>query len=430
MNTGINKLLRFSRTIIVSYLSWMVGSILFVLILFSVIYYLPDTVSAQEYTSNIALLTQVLSVLIGFSFVGTTLHLSGYSVSEHVSSLLDELSEIARKLQDGFLDGPPTRCKATNASYIKWLFSSFKIERLRFSDKNNKDKNFYIFRPYWDGVWYQVYSSPFEENEKNEKQLTIIARLHEVAICSAKIMGIISELRKNEINLLSHNKGTQGTRWFIKSFEAITKDFPTLKEGIAPDQMRTTDAIKLTNLAFHSEHYIFEEMSKYSEEVNWDPYNLTYFEVILSEYILWMGYLIQHLQHLRLTKAEFSSEGLIEKFSKKTNKSIGLKKLHKIKLQTLDARKKAISAFGVNKRYKDMRNASIPGIGVGILALLLIVLIWPAQLGLSNSTDIKYLFAILFGIGIVGIIHCGFFIVQLLLGGIRNQSRSPMGTHG
>lgn len=412
---------------ILHYLTWIIHIILPLLLFFLIFSFYPTTIKITDLNSYISLITQVLSILVGFSFVGTTLYLSGYTVSDKISNLLHDIQKISNKIKKLYLYGPPRKNKITSHKFISNLMTRTGTKELEFYKSNKKNLKYYLFRPYWDGVWYQIKESPLFNNNSTKEELFNIGRLHEVVICSAKVIGIIYELRENNINLLKNKNGSNGSIWFIESYEILIKEFSSLKSGETPSKLKLSNAIKLTFTAIDSEHYMFEELSQYSEEINWDPYELTYFEVLINEYMLWLNYLIMHIQLLRITSVNRKYKGLSSKFTDTTKKNIGIEKLSNLNQKIFALRKQAINSFGINKRYKEIKEASIPGIGIGILSLFLIVLFWPVNSLLSDPIIIKYLFSILYTIGITAIVYSGLFVFKMLLGRISKLSRSPLG---
>ncbi|SBT19352.1 hypothetical protein MGA5115_03514 [Marinomonas gallaica] len=413
------------------YASWAIGIALCLAAVIVAVAYLPDTIKQADLSSHIALVTQVLSVLVGFAFVGATLYLSSYGISDKVSGLLKGITEYANKLKSDYLDRDSEHRKLSNTGFIETSFSRTGISRLKFNDPNVEGySNFYVYRPYWDGVWYQVYDSPFSKEQKSDEQLAAIQALHETVVCAAKIFGIIFELRTHKLNLISLKSGSQGSKVFIKRFEAFVSDFQSLKKGITPDQMKSSDASMLVRMALNSEHYMYEELNEYAEEVSWDPYEVTYFEVIVNEYFIWLTYLLLHVGHLRFAILESRAPGLLTRISDATKEKYNVSSLMETKKTAFELRKEAISAFGVNKRYKEIRVGAIPGVGSGVITLLVIVLFWPLSSALTEPLHIKFLFGLLFGLGILGIIKSGEFVVLMLIGTMNRINRSPMGSHG
>ena len=398
------------------------------LVFFIILLFYPDSVKTSDLNDYISLITQVLSVLIGFSFVGITLHLSGYTVSDKISNLLADIKKISIKIKKNYLYGPPRKNKITCSKFISNLMIRVNIDQLEFYKTGDNSLTYFIYRPYWDGVWYQVLESPFFDENKSDEELFNIQCLHQVVICSAKIIGIIYELRENNINLIKSKSGSNGSIGFIESYEKIIKEFSSLKDGKVPDSLQLADSINLTLLAIdYSDHYMFEELSAYSEEVNWNPYKLTYFEVLINDYMLWLNYLIAHIQLLRLTSIDRKYKKLTSKFSKSTNKKIGLKKLSKLNQEIFILQKQSINLFGINKRYKEIKDESILGIGIGIVSLFLIVFLWPINLIISDPINIKYLFSILYTVGITAIGFSSMFVFKMLLGRDSKLRRSPLG---
>ena len=175
---------------------------------------------------------------------------------------------------------------------------------------------------------------------------------------------------------------------------------------------------------------MFEELNDYTEEVSWDPYELTYFEVIINEYFIWYTFLLVRVQTLRFALAEARSPGLVSRLSEKTKEKYSYAELAKVKEAAFKLRTEAISAFGSNKRYRDVRRAAVLAVGAGVFALLGIVLFWPINLAISDQQTIRLLYGTLLGLGIVGIIKSGEFVVLMLMSRTRKVNRSPMGDQG
>jgi uncharacterized membrane protein YhdT len=118
------------------YASWAIGIALCLAAVFVAVAYLPDTVKQTDLSSNIALVTQVLSVLVGFAFVGATLYLSSYGISDKVSGLLKDITDYADKLKRDYLDRNSDWRKLSNTDFIEASFNRTNISRLKFNDPN------------------------------------------------------------------------------------------------------------------------------------------------------------------------------------------------------------------------------------------------------------------------------------------------------
>jgi hypothetical protein len=132
----LNDNMRKFWTRVAPYFSWIIGIPIFAGTTYFVVTSFPNFVNYSDLSSDIALTTQVLSVLVGFAFVGATLYLSSYGVSDKVSTLLKNTTEHSDKLRRTYFDRYAEQRKIVNPKFIESLFNRTSISRLHF---NNPD---------------------------------------------------------------------------------------------------------------------------------------------------------------------------------------------------------------------------------------------------------------------------------------------------
>ena len=210
---------RMLRMIVSSYtLVWFLSIGLFISLTILLYKYYPRPIKIERMSENIQLITQILSIVIGIGLIGVTVHLSSYGLSDKLSAVLKDIETLAEPFLERFFAGGQRKSKVKNSKFRKYLFRSVKIERLIFKDSTKKEyPNYFVFRPYWDGVWYQVSDSPFKKGVGKNGNLICIALVHELVICARAVLGIVYKLRKSASCLLSENTGTLGTKQFLGS---------------------------------------------------------------------------------------------------------------------------------------------------------------------------------------------------------------------
>jgi hypothetical protein len=357
----IKKLRKFASLRV---LVWIISICAFISIAILLQRYYPRPIKIDSMDKDITLITQILSIIIGISLIGITVHLSSYSLSDKLIALLEEIETTTEPIYEPFFGGHSADKKLDNSDFNKYIFRSVKIDRLIFSDSTQDSyPDYYVFRPYWDGVWYQVFKSPFKDKVKEKDELVCVAHLHEMIICAAKALGFVYELRKSGSCLLSPNIGSQGSRWFLEELGKETGKLTTLKRGLVPDELSKEEGFDIVSLAVYSTHYMWDELSEYSENVNWDPYKLSQFQVIFLDYFLWLSYFIAKFQLLRMAIIKKRFPYILKKLSDKTRRNLFLQELADAKEKISDVRRKSISELGVSKHYFEVKRSSIPGIG-------------------------------------------------------------------
>lgn len=396
-------------------LLWFLSIGLFISLVILLYNYYPRPMKIEGMSQDIALITQILSIVIGIGLIGITIYLSSYGLSDRLSAQLKDIEAIAEPFFESFFGGGRRENKVQNSKFRKYLFSSVKIRRLIFRDSEKKEyPNYFVYRPYWDGVWYQVSDSPFKKSVREKGNLNCIGILHELVICAHAVLGVVYELRKSGSCLLYKNTGTQGSKWFLEEFEKRGSKFDALNYGGVHDELSQKEGLEIVWLAVYSTHYMMEELRDYSEELNWEPFKLSQFQVIFLDYFLWLSYLVGKFQLLRIAKAEMRFPSISKKFSDKTKKNIFPDELGDTKQKIFDIRKKAISEFGVSKHYREIKKSSIPGIGLSAFVLVAIVVLWPFKEVIGCEERTLYLFSLLYAAGVSAILQGVFFMYRLL----------------
>lgn len=153
MKKHTNMWLRFKRKlreiITLNVILWIVSVGLFLSIVFLLHKYYPRPLNIDGMNQDISLITQILSIVIGISLIGITVHLTSYSLSDKLNALLQDIETTVEPIFERFFSGGQCKHKINSSEFAKYLFRSSKIERLIFHDLSNKeDPAYYVFRPY------------------------------------------------------------------------------------------------------------------------------------------------------------------------------------------------------------------------------------------------------------------------------------------
>lgn len=422
------RLRRMLGMVVSSYaLVWLLSIGLFISLVILLYYYYPRPIKIEGMSQDIALITQILSIVIGIGLIGVTIYLSSYGSPDRLSAQLKDIEALAEPFFERFFAGGQRKNKVRNSKFRKYLFHSVKIKRLIFKDSAKKEyPNYFVLRPYWNGVWYQVSDSPFKKSVEEKGNLNCIAILHELVICARAVLGVVYELRKSGTSLLSKNTGTQGSKWFLEEFKKRGGEFDALNYGQVPDEISQEEGLEMVWLAVYSAHYMREELRDYSEELNWEPFKLSQFQLFFLDYFLWVSYLVDKFQLLRIARVEMRFPSISTKFSDKTKKNLFTDELGDTKQKVFDVRKKAIAEFGVSKHYRELKKSSIPGIGLSAFVLVAIVVLWPFKEVIGCEERTLYLFSLLYAAGVSAILHGVFFMYRLLWERKSSLGRWPM----
>jgi hypothetical protein len=387
----------------------------------------PRPIRLEDMKSDIQFITQVLSIIIGISIIGASVHLSSYASTDRLRILTEEIASISEPLIEHFVSNDSPGKKISNSKFGKYLFNFAKIDKLIFIKKNKCEVEYYwILRPYWDGVWYQIHNSPFAKKTHSQDKIICMQYMHESFICAVQSLSLVYQLRRSGSSLLSENSSSGGSKWFIEALEEAASKYKWLKQDRIPNEVSIEEGLQIIKLAFQSQYYMWEELREYAEELNWKPYELGKFQVIFIDYLIWTVYFTIKFQFMRLSIVETRWPSASKKLSDKVKGKMYLDELIEIRKKLHDARKRVIAEFGVSKHYYELKKASIPGFGISAIVLLAIVIIWPIKEMMGSLDNILLLFSIFYAAGAVSICHGIYFMYQLLWKKRRSYRLSPI----
>ncbi len=378
---------------------------------------LPAATSAGELDSAIQLLTQVLAVIVGVLLIGTTVYLSSYDLSDSLNQIHADLERVFDPVSEKYFRGGRKRHKINRKEFRKLLFSKLKIkDYLFYQIEGDNSQGYFIYRPYWDGVWYQVFDSPFKTEGHGDPEMFRIQAAHEVVICAYRVLAAVTSMRASNAALLSTKSGTQGSTSFLKALEKKPQqDFDNLPNTLPPGR-----AEAIVSLALYSSHYMWEELREHSEELNWEPFRLSQFQLAFVDYFIWLTSLIAKLQLMRMSNADARFHGISNRFSDKTKDNWSLDTLINSRQKAFDIRKKIFTAHGAARYFRKLKLLSIPGVGLAISALFLILIGWPF-IKTANDSARLIGFAVLYSTGIAALVESSIFLSRML------WNKSPAG---
>lgn len=364
----------------------------------------------------IQFLSEVLAIIMGVLIIGFTVSLSSYAGYENLSALMQQLRDSTNPFFAEFFAGGRNRHKLNDRKFRRRLLYRAKVKKLLFkicSGKDGKDEGWFIYRPHWDGVWYQVANSPFYRSNRNKYYLLQIQLLHEAVICAFKVLESINEFRISDAGLLSNKRGSNGTKWFLEYF----KEYKAKNNFELSSELSLEDAITAVSLALESEHYMQEEFQEHESNVNWTSIVLTNFQLKYVDYIKNMTYLIQKLQILRFANINKRCNSKLSQSQYKTQitESLWLNKLTALRKDLASIRGKIVSSYGVAKYFHNLKWRSIPGLALSSFVLILLLFGWPYLKWASGMTLRIEVFAFLYAATIASVIESFYFLAFLIL---------------
>lgn len=253
--------------------------------------WLPPNVAAADLENSIQLLGQVLALVVGVLLIGTTVSLSSYDGADTLSSLQAELTTSADPFFAKFFAGGRARHKLENREFRRRVLLRPRVDRLLFKQhgSNEADDGWFIYRPNWDGVWYQVANSPFYQSNRTSNQLAQVQFLHEAVICANIVLNAVDQLRSSGGALIQRGHGSNGSNWFLESFDK----HESTGHLELPPELSLHEAVSSISLALASEHYMQEELRGHASNVHWAPFVLTTFQLEYVDYARSLTQLIE-----------------------------------------------------------------------------------------------------------------------------------------
>lgn len=357
----------------------------------------------DDRSNTIRTLLQIASIIFGMNIVGFTLNANQFGQSTSIRSLLSAIAEIAEPLYENMYNSHPRLQKLQRSSFISFITRSTSIADLRF-ENDQRTQDYYVYRPYWDGVWYQLVYSPFANHEPTSEATAIVA-LHEAALIAIRLIKQILEMRSSACCLLSRTRGSNGTRWFLEALETVSAQTHLRDFSSIPTKLTPQTAGHYINLCVDSGHYLQEELREQLAEPNWEPAKITLFACFFVRQTIWMGFLWVKLQLFRFALIGMRRQISWDKIGDRTKERMGLVSVQQAQPQLLKLLHTATAEFGVANRFWMVRQAAIPGIGWTMVFLSLTALTWPILASLGNAVAIAMVFAAVYGLGVVALLE-------------------------
>lgn len=374
--------------------------------------WLPPNLPASDLENSIQLLGQVLALVVGVLLLGTTVSLSSYDGADTLSAIHSELGTSTEPFFAKFFAGGRARHKLRTREFRRRLLLRPRVEKLLFSKYtgDEAEEGWFVYRPRWDGVWYQVANSPFSHSNRTDHQLSQVQYLHEAVICANTVLKSIEEFRASGSALLGRDEGSNGTRWFLESFEK----YKAQETSELPSELALHDAVAAVSLALASEHYVQEEFHNHADNVDWGPFVLTTFQLNYIDYVKSLINLVAKLQVLRwanLTQ-RFPSQSV--QYSERIVELLSLSKLGEVRQNLATLRGQIVTAHGAARYFHNIKIWSIPGIGVSLFVLVGVLCGWPYLKWTAEPAMRTQGFIILYAAAIASLVESSIFLARLL----------------
>jgi len=376
--------------------------------------WLPPNAAAADLENSIQLLGQVLALVVGVLLIGTTVSLSSYDGADTLSSLHAELTTSTDPFFTKFFAGGRARHKLYNREFRRRVLLRAGVDKLLFQQygSNETDGGWYVYRPNWDGVWYQVANSPFHRSNRTSIQLAQVQFLHEAVICANTVLGAIDQLRSSGGTLVECGRGSNGSNWFLESFEKY-KSNGHLE---LTSELSMHQAVSAISLALASEHYMQEELREHASNVHWAPFVLTTFQLEFVDYAKTLTQLIEKLQLLRWANLVARCPAVATTQKKRAFDLLWLEKLVEVRRALASLRAKVVSAHGAARYFHQIKIWSVPGIGLSLTILLGVLCGWPYLKWAADPAIRTEGFVVLYAAAIAAMTESSIFLVRLLWG--------------
>lgn len=374
--------------------------------------WVPLNPVAADLESAIQLLGQILALVVGVLLLGTTVSLSSYDGSDALSTIQSELRILTDPFFAKFFAGGRARHKLDTPEFRRRLLLRARVKKLLFKQygADETDEGWFIYRPYWDGVWFQVANSPFFNSERTAYQLRQVQYLHESVICAYSVLQLVDEFRSSGGALIERGHGSNGSNWFLESFEKYN-----LQERFElPSELTLDEARAAISLALESEHYMQEESRDHASNIAWAPFVFTAFQLSYADYVKSMTHLIEKLQILRWVNLTQRCPTRLSEQSARLAELLWLTKLAEIRKDLASLRAKIVTAHGAARYFHQIKTWSVPGIGISLLVLVGLLCGWPYLKWAADPHTQTQGFIILYSAGIASLIESSIFLARLL----------------
>lgn len=358
--------------------------------------------------SAMQLLTQVLAVSVGIMLVGITVYSSSYDASDSISEIGEQLQDIGGPFFEDFFGNSKTGKKLRTLSFRRTLSvvpAPFELEFYKRVD--GKKEPYFVYR--WDGVWYWTHESPFSELD-DDFALASIGVQHEVTIMAFKCLEHVKSVRTKKLHLIDDDSGSNGSIWFWERF----KKSKLFSIDELPPSMSPQHSIELVFHALGAEHYMHEEFRDHREEIDWNPEKVTQFYLIYVDYLIALTQFIEKIQKGRALRIAGRFSMTSDEINEKLLNPLKFNSIYSCREKLNQVRKRIITVHGVARYYTLLRRASIPGIGSAVIALFLILLLWPLS-KMSMSAHARFeTFLTLYACGVAALWESFMFLKQML----------------
>jgi hypothetical protein len=374
--------------------------------------WLPANLPASDLENSVQLLGQVLALVVGVLLLGTTVSLSSYDGANTLSAIHSELGASTDPFFVAFFAGGRARHKLDTREFRRSLLLRPRVEKLLFSQYKGDETNegWFVYRPHWDGVWYQVADSPFYHSNRTSHQLAQVQFLHEAVICANTVLKSVADFRASGSALLGRNEGSNGTRWFLESFE----DYKAQGKLELAAELSMHDAVAAVSLALASEHHMQEEFRDHASNVDWGPFVLTTFQLKYTDYVKALIHLVEKLQLLRWANLAQRHPARTTQYAEQIGELLSLKKLGEVRGALAGLRGKIVSAHGAARYFYNIKVWSVPGIGVSLLVLLGMLCGWPYLKWAAEPAMRLQWFTVLYAAAIASLVESSTFLARLL----------------
>lgn len=381
--------------------------------------------SPENLWNLMRMLLQVTSIILGVNVIGATINTNQFGQAAAIRKLMTDINELIAPLFLPLYIAHPRDQKLRRRSFFRFLVRGTPVGGLVFRRADEND--FYVFRPSWDGAWYQTRTSPFADFEPQRKRLEVQI-VHEAVLCAFTVLHYVSEMRAANCCLLSPTRGTNGVRWFLENLQKI-QDSLGINLATVPDTLTLAYSSALINLALEAAYYLEEELREQSDDPNWEPHQITHFSCYFLECTTWMGHLWCKIQSLRLQRLSHREGTSVETISEATILKMGVKVIAEIQPKISALSKVARAEYGVASRFWLIRHAAKPGIGWAVSFLTCAGVGWPLVLAIGSHAAMVTVFAIIYALGLTGLIQSLLFASKLIWGQKTLEPLAPIGSN-
>jgi hypothetical protein len=395
---------RLARVRILSISAFLVLCALFFLLI-------PLSVDKAALDGAIQLLAQMLAIAAGVLMVGATVSSASYDDSEPILALEEKLSLLVRRL-DKWTERRRSKYGALFRRFSRSrIVYAPKLDKLYFSsfDSKGEKSSLFVRRPYADGAFYWVMSSPFgDEANASSARLVQVKALHEAVVCATDVIDQVVKIRKSGFALLDASNGTNGSKWFIEDLESYLSDGAVQLQ----DQLDIDAAARAIAIALQSLHYMNDELINHVENVDWAPHTLSGFLHSAAQYYIAVCDVLVKLQFLRVGNA--LSRLKLDSFSDRSFSVDRVGNLYRLRKKLLKVASGLVIFYGRAKYFERVKSMSHSGVVIAMVAFLLMLVVWPL---VRINCEIYFIvlgFSVVYSAGLVALLECSWFLSRLL----------------